>query len=362
MRHYTSKASITGMREGYSEYALSQYNAVAKGLDRATKQLIETLELNSPNDSLVQIVDLGAADGVNSFPVIDRFARSLLKKRSPLNLSVTHVDLPSADFNGLSRNIHESELGYRNTLAEEKLILHSTMVPGSFYESFISAGSADIIISTTALHYASRCASTLSKHIHPVFASGLEEKSAWSELDERDLNAALSNIHSGLKRGGKFWAVVPAYGLDESSGEIKNYWYREVLNMMTEQLRSLVEKGTLGEDKWNNFVLPVHQRHLNQWKSWFTEHESMFQLKFLYDEEQSNPYLDRYRHEHHDVTRFADEYLSSIRAWSEQIVISLLPDRQQRDLFFQGLRNRFLEEPDRFENDTFSVYIGATRL
>jgi hypothetical protein len=38
MSGYTSKASITGMREGYGEYAVSQYNA---GIERATSQLIE---------------------------------------------------------------------------------------------------------------------------------------------------------------------------------------------------------------------------------------------------------------------------------------------------------------------------------
>ncbi len=355
------KASITGMRKGYGEYALSQHDAVVKGVDRAN-QLIESIEFNPADGSYIHMVDLGAADGINSFPVVENFSRALMKKGSPLKLLVSHVDLPSADFNGLSHNIQACEYSYRQSLANEDVILHSALVPGSFYDAFLPAGSADIVFSTTALHYAAKPASSLSQHVLPLFANGINEKPAWDHQSDSDLNTALLNIHSSLKSGGKFWAVVPAYSCDEATGEIANYWYREVLDIMCDQLLALVDKGIMDITSWDDFVLPVHQRHLQQWQRWFTDNASMFRLDFLYEEEQSNPYLRRYRNEHHNPERFADEYLSSIRAWSEQIIMRLLPDHEQRNVFFEGLRDQFLREPDRFENDAFSVYIGATRL
>jgi len=362
MSEHTLKASITGMREGYSEYAVSQHNAIANGLERAVSQLVETFEFSSASDPYINLVDLGSADGVNSFPVIESFSRALNKKRMPLNLMVSHVDLPSADFNGLSHNIYQNECSYRQTLSTENMGIHSVIVPGSFYDSFLPENSADIIFSTTALHYASRRASILSKHVHPLCATGNEEKSAWEELSASDLNTALNHIHSSLKSGGKFWAVVPAHNRDSSTGKINNYWYREVLDVMSEQLLELVDKGIVSEESWNNFVLPVHQRHLYQWQKWFADNESMFQVDFLYAEEQENPYLQRFTNIHQDLNLFADDYLLSVRAWSEQIIIQLLPDTEQRNTFFEGLRNQFVQTPDRFENDTFSVYIGATRL
>ncbi len=88
----------------------------------------------------------------------------------------------------------------------------------------------------------------------------------------------------------------------------------------------------------------------------------MFHVDFLYAEEQDNPYLQRFTNIHQDLNLFADEYLSSVRAWSEHIIMQLLPDAKQRNMFFEGLRNQFVQAPDRFENDTFSVYIGATCL
>lgn len=154
--------------------------------------------------------------------------RALNKKITPLNLLVSHLDLPSADFNGLSHNIYQHECSYRQTLTRENTSIHSVIVPRLFYDSFLPENSADILFSTTALHYASKRASILSKHVHPLCATGYEEKLAWEELSATDLNAALNHIHSSLKSGGKFWAVVPGHSCDDSTGKINNYWYREV--------------------------------------------------------------------------------------------------------------------------------------
>lgn len=355
------KASIPGMREGYSEYAISQRNAVINGLEKAINRLIKNYEPNTAFSSNLHLVDLGAADGINSFPVIDKISHELMKKQTPLNLLVSHIDLPTSYFNDLIHNIFEHVKSYRNTVIGESINIYSAITPGSFYNSFLPESSVDILFSTTALHYASKRASILRKHVHPLFATS-EEKKLWDLLRENDLNTALTNIHSSLKPGGKFWAVAPGCYHDESTGRIKNYWYREVLDVMSERLQILVEKNIVDEEKWNNFVLPVHQHSLEQWQKWFDENESMFKLEFLYGEEHVNPYLQRFHNEHHNSERFADEYLLSIRAWGEKIIAQMLPDPDKRDVFFEGLRYRFIEEPERFENDSYSVYIGATRL
>jgi hypothetical protein len=198
--------------------------------------------------------------------------------------------------------------------------------------------------------------------VHPLGSLSIEEQQAWENLSRHDLHGVLSNIHSCLKPGGIFWAVVPTHTRDMTTGEIKNYWYREVLQIMCEQLRLLVAEGVVSEESWNEFVLPVHQRHLDEWQNWFAEHDTMFRVEYLYTEDQFNPYLQRFRDEHQDPDRFADEYLASVRAWGERIIKQLLPDQELRNAFFEGLRSQFVQSPERFENDSVSVYIGATRL
>ncbi len=80
---------------------------------------------------------------------------------------------------------------------------------------------------------------------------------------------------------------MPGHSRDDATGKIKNYWYREVLDVMGEKLRELVAEGVVDEEDWNNFVIPAHQRHLCQWQKWFTDNDSMFRLDFLYAEEQT---------------------------------------------------------------------------
>ena len=350
------------MRNGYSEHALSQHIATIYGIDKAIARLIEPLEISQEKDSCIHMVDLGAADGVNSFPVIARFANALEAKTNQLNLQVSHIDLPSVDFYELCHNIFADDRSYINALSAGNTRIHSAMVPGSYYRPFLPERSADILFSTTALHYASRHASILKRHVIPVRATAGAEKEAWEALSLIDLNTALTNIHGSLRSGGKFWAIVPAVRRDSLTGAAENFWYREVLDIMSEQLLDLVDQGVLDTDTWNNFVVPAHHRSSSQWQQWFSDHESMFQLDYIDQQEHANPYLDRFKHRHRDPKQFADEYLASIRAWGEKIITQLLPDQQRRERFFAGLHRQFMQTPERFDNDSVSVYIGATRL
>lgn len=236
--------------------------------------------------------------------------------------------------------------------------------------AFLPTRSVDLLFSTTALHYASKCAAKLSGHVLPLYPTGSDETTAWASLSEADLHTAMSNIHGCLRPGGNFWAVVPGHSRNESTGKIKNYWYREVLEVMCEQLRSLVKTGVVDEATWNNFVLPVHQRHQNQWRAWFARNDSMFHLEFLYGEDQTNPYLQRFRYDHKDPDRFADEYLSSVRAWSDKIITQVLPDLEPQNEFFEGLRRQFIkQDPERLHflrsrhpKNGDAIVIGGYRL
>lgn len=352
-------ASIPGMHSRYSEFAKSQHQAIQYGLDRAIRDLILPAASKFENDQVVQLVDLGAADGANSFPVVDRFIRSIQSSAARASYLVSHVDLPSANLNELSANLFDLENTYRKTLADTEYQIQSSLVPGSFYDEFMLPESADIIFSTTSLHYASRVACGLTDHISPLSANPAESAS-WKQQSIADLDLALSRIHRVLKPGGCLWVVVPAQCLDET--QTANYWYREILDIMSAQLKTLVDQGAISSDQWTRFVIPAHQRDKHLWQDWFDKNTSMFELKFLYTNQQPNPYLHRYKTEHRNPQRFVDEYLASIRAWSEQIISNLIPDEEMREGFFASLRSEIAASPERFENDTVSLYAGAVRL
>ena len=352
--------SIKGMRGDYSRYALTQYNAVNRGLDTAVEKLIKPAAARL-SGSQFRMVDLGSADGVNGFPVIDAFANALRPSLSTPNpqLSVFHLDVPTADFKTLTDNIYSHPDSYHARL-KDRFEVQPAILPGSFYAPYVEAQSAEVVFSTTALHYGSRSAGPITGHIEPLYARG-DQKSKWNQLSREDLDSILQQAHRALKPGGVFWAVAPAHTTDDQ-GQIANHWNKEVWNVMIELLENMNRNGELDSKSWEEFVIPVHQRHIDEWQDWFDRHPEKFKLEFLEVVESQNPYLDFYLHEHRDPNRFADDYLGFFRAWGERIAGTLIPEEQQREAFYAKLHQAFKSDPERFANDNVSVYAGATRL
>ncbi|MFT5260547.1 MAG: hypothetical protein ACI810_002300, partial [Gammaproteobacteria bacterium] len=111
--------SIEGIASDYSRYALPQYNVIQHGLPKAIEQLFKPLQISSDTGS-VRMVDLGTADGVNSFPIIEGFAKTLIAKHTETRpkLYVTHVDVPTSDFKSLTANIYNHPNSYLHHLGE----------------------------------------------------------------------------------------------------------------------------------------------------------------------------------------------------------------------------------------------------
>jgi SAM-dependent methyltransferase len=360
MNATAQKVSIKGMRSDYSHYALTQHNAVQRGLGTAVEKLIEPAIGEALKNSL-QIVDLGSADGVNGFAVIDRFANALGSHSDgskPL-LSVAHIDVPTADFKSLTDNIYNHPGSYYHAL-QDTFEVQPSLVPGSFYAPYLEAQFADIVFSTTALHYASRSAGPIRNHIEPLYAEG-RQKLAWGKLSKADLDQILNQVYRCLKPGGCFWAVAPAHTTD-ANGAISNHWNREVWNVLIGLLDEMDRNGEIHSQTWRDFVIPVHQRHISEWQHWFDRNPDNFRLEFLEVVESENPYLALYRQEHRNPTQFADDYLGFFRAWGERIISTLIPDDRHQQAFFKRLHKAFESNPERFANDNVSVYVGAIKI
>ena len=155
-----SRATVEGMRSDYADHALAQRHAVARGLERAATQLIAPLAERKGPRAPLHFIDLGAADGVNAFPVVRRFAEALgpHDTANPRDLLVSHLDVPEADFCALTRNLQGHPDSYRRSLAEVAgLQVQTALLPCSYYDAYLPAASADVVFATISLHYASRC-------------------------------------------------------------------------------------------------------------------------------------------------------------------------------------------------------------
>ena len=356
-------STIDGMRSDYSRNALAQANAIAFGLEKAAIHLISPLAKGTTDASKLHFLDLGAADGVNSFSIVSRFAEEFCSAAEGVDcdLLVSHLDLPEADLNALAQNLSTHPAGYRQHLMRgAKLCVNSAILPASFYNRYLPSESADLIFATVSLHYASRLAGPISNHIDPLYTTG-EERKTWRRQSVDDLDTIMRRAHSALKPGGKFWAIAPAHVCGDN-GDVANHWYRELWLVVMDELTTLQKTGVLKTNCFENCIIPAHQRGESEWTNWFEQNPSLFALEYVELVEQENPYLTRYRDVHHDPVTFADEYLASVRAWSDHLFSNLIPDPDARAQFFAGLHVAFRQNPERFTNDAVNAYVGATRL
>ena len=195
--------------------------------------------------------------------------------------------------------------------------------------------------------------------LEPLYASPAE-RPAWRAQSEADLEQILSQVHQVLRPGGKFWCVVPAH-LRAADGTLGNHWYRELWRVMIDELTLLRRAGDLDEVTWRDCVVPAHQRHATQWQAWFDGHADLFELDYLEVLEQENVYLEAYREDHRDPARFAEDYLASLRAWSDRLFARLIPEAEKRNVFYAALKCAFADDPERFETDVVNLYLGATK-
>jgi SAM-dependent methyltransferase len=348
------------MQQDYSRFARTQAEIAGIGLKRALETLVDSLEVDTLGH--LHLVDIGTADGVNSFPVVEQTIQRLEDRldQGLKNCIITHVDLPSADFPGLMHNIYHHPDSYLSTLRTSACSIQPSFVPASFYQRYVCPESADIVFSTTALHYASGVPCQVRNHVEPLQAAE-EERVAWRRLSREDLDSALRQVWKALKPGGKFWAVAPAHTCDQTTGEVDLFWNRELWQLMVTEIERLVADGEIDSEAWQAFVIPVHQRHLSEWTNWFSVNTDLFELEYAELIAVPNPYLADYLDDHRDCHRFATEYCGFVRAWGDRIVGELIPDDERRDAFFDRLWQIFADEPERFAQDNISVSIGATR-
>lgn len=347
------KSSIQGMDSHYAERALAQRRAMEAGLGEAELSLMRPLAKRS--QETWALADLGCADGVHSFPVLSAFLSAF--EVPPDRVGVFHVDLPTSDFPALLRNLYEHPESYVKASGGRA---NPILVPGSFYQPLLLPESIDFLFSTTALHYASRSAGPLTGHIDPLYAQVPEEQRAWAEQSRQDRDLAMLCISRAVKPGGKLWLVVPASQRGEDQA-LSNHWYRAVKAELFEELQRLAQEGAVDHDLLNSFVLPIHDRDPQEWRTWFEDHARLWNLDFFTVRELPNPYYQSFL-EHGDHQRFASEYLGSIEAWSRRIIENLVPDPEVRSALTHHLQQRFAQEPDNFAVDNVSLYLGATKL
>ena len=283
------------MADDYARYALSQRAAFA-----ATNPAVLAAARMFADEPALQVVDLGAADGVNSHGLI----RELARERAGQPLIYALVDLPTnawgvaADhlrhaFGGAAAGpkavvipapgdaglgVADAGTGTHYASAEahgeacRRAVAHSP--PPALVISMagiplqqapcLPSGSVHVAVTGTAMHWVADAAALASTgSVFPGYPDHIDEgeRRAWGMAAARQWERLLEMRAIELAPGGRFIAALPA---SPASDRERSGLYVEIIGDMNRVLADWCRAGRIGAETVAAIVVPVWMRTLDE--------------------------------------------------------------------------------------------------
>jgi hypothetical protein len=383
------------MAEDYAQYALSQRTAfeATHPSALATARLFE-------DEQVLRVVDLGAADGVNSHGLI----RDLVQQRAGRPLVYALVDLPTnawgvagehlrhafgepANGSGVvvipapgdaGPGVADGGTGAHYATPEAhgeacRRALEHRPPPAAVISMAgiplhlapcLPAGSVHVAVTGTAMHWLADSAGLASTgSIFPGYADHADEaeRRSWRMAAARDWQRLLENRATELAPGGRFVAAVPASpaAWPERTGP-----YGELTRDMNRLLAEWRRAGRIQAATVAAVVVPVWMRTLDEIRAPFEAgggHVDGLELESAELFWLDNPYWDE------DPVVFAREYVRSVLAWGgpllgrafaregEDRVPGLLAD------VLRTLEECVADDPDRYRWDYLEALVTCRK-
>ena len=379
------------MADDYARHALSQRAAF-----EATHPAVLAAARLFADEPVLRVVDLGAADGVNSHGLI----RDLAEERAGQQLVYALVDLPTnawrvaadhlrhvfggaADRPGAvvipapgdagpgvadggsgahyaSPEAHGE--GCRRALEQNPLpatVISMAGIPLQLTPC-LPPGSVHIAVTGTAMHWVADSGSLASTgSVFPGYPDHKDEaeRRAWRVAAARQWEQLLEMRALELAPGGRFIAALPA---SRVSGPERAGLYAELIGTMNRMLADWRRAGRIADATAAAVVVPVWMRTLDEIRAPFEagggrvaglelESAELFRL--------DNPYWDD------DPAVFARGYVGSVTAWGRPLLLRAFAregeDRAPGLLadFLRELDERVADAPDRYRWDYIEALV-----
>ena len=383
------------MADDYARYALSQRAAF-----EATRPDVLAAARLFAEEPVLRVVDLGAADGVNSHGLI----RDLAEERAGRPLIYALVDLPTnawgvaadhvrrafgeaADAPGVNVIPGSDDTGpgvadvgtgahYASPEAHgqacRRAVEHSP--PPATVISMagiplqqapcLPPGSVHVAVSGTAMHWVADAAGLASTgSVFPGYPDHTDEaeRRAWRVTAARQWERLLEMRAIELAPGGWFIAAIPASPVPcpERTG-----LYAEIVGDMNRLLADWRRAGRIGAATVAAVVVPVWMRTLDEIRGPFEAgggHVAGLELESAELFHLDNPYW------HDDPAEFARGYVRSVTAWGGPLLLRAFgregEDRAPGLLadFLAELEQRVADAPDRYRWDYVEALVTCRK-
>jgi SAM-dependent methyltransferase len=384
------------MADDYARHALSQRAAF-----EATHPAVLAAARLFADEPVLRVVDLGAADGVNSH----RLIRELAEERAGRPLIYALVDLPTNAWGVAADHLRRAFGGAADGAGVVVIPAPGDTGPGvadagtgAHYASpeahseacrravehsppratvismagiplqhapCLPSGSVHVAVTGTAMHWVADAAGLASTgSVFPGYPDHTDEaeRRAWRVAAARQWERLLEMRAIELAPGGRFIAALPA---SPAPCPERTGLYTELIGDMNRLLADWCRAGRLGAATVAAVVVPVWMRTLDEIRDPFDagggrvaglelESAELFRL--------DNPYW------HDDPTVFARRYVRSVTAWGEPLLLRAFAregEDRAPDLladFLAELEERVADAPDRYRWDYIQALVTCRKM
>ena len=381
----TRRPELSSMADDYARHALSQ-----RASFEATHPAVMAAAVQLASEPVLRVVDLGAADGVNSHGLI----RDLVAHRAGRPLIYALVDLPTNAWRIAGAHLREAF----GPAADQGVI---AVIPaqadpgpgvidvgtGAHYESpeahgeacrraldrdrppaavvsmagiplheapSLPPGTVHIAVTGTTMHWIADAAGLASSgSVFPGYPGHVDEneRRAWCVAAEWQWERMLEMRAIELAPGGWFIAAIPA---SPAACPDRTGLYVEIVGDMNLLLAEWRRAGRIGGATVAAVVVPVWSRTLDEFQAPFKAGGGSFaglKLESIELFRLDNPYWND------DPAVFARDYLRSITAWGGPLLLRAFAREGEARAagllaeFLRELEERVAEAPDRYRWD-----------
>ena len=310
MKRATAEADHIAMAGGYSLATRGAKHVIDHALPRM-RAAIEALPLAEHRPFVMS--DMGTADGGTSLSMVAD-ALGIARARQPArSLWMVYSDQQGNDYNALAGNVY-GEASPLSAIAD----CHVTMSATSFYRQILPAGSLDLGFSATAMHWLSRKPADISDHIHMTGASGLE-LAAFRDQGHRDWRTILLHRATELAPGGRL--VLVNFGKDEEGRYLGNTQGVCMFDTFNALWQRFLDAGQISADEYRAMTLPQYYNTVEEFSAPLTDpaepaYQAGLRLESIETRVTPCPYRLAFE-DHGDASRFAREYIPTLRSWTQ---------------------------------------------
>ena len=276
---------------------------------------VERMELADDGKRL-RVADMGCADGGTSMEMWREVLGHLRRKLPSRPIEIVYTDLPRNDFSQLFRTIHnQTDIKSYDAELDEIYPLASGT---SFHQKIFPEKSVDLAFSATASHYMSKVPCNISDHVHMVGAHGAERR-AYEAVGRAEWEKLLALRARELVSGGRL--VLLNFGIDEKGRYLGHTGGVSMFDMFNRLWRELATEGLITETEYANTNFPQVYRTIEEFLAPLKDPASAayragLRLEHVELRHLVCPYAKAFS-EHGQADKFANDYIPTLRSWSE---------------------------------------------